>query len=286
LAESNLSHTHMKKYYLFVGVLSLTTFSLLTGCKSNDGAAMPAEDVIKDSAKSSTVTNLDLLMTKIPAPSEISKELSKEGVQLNKAMLNPPDKGSSYSGTFQQAVNMGIFGADLGYLASYNQMQDATAYMAQVAKLAAAIGITSAYDQKLMDQFKSATTNKDSIDIVIQTAFDRAQKELYSNKRASTSTLIFSGGWIEGLYIATSLVKDEKNDKNADLYGKIWNHLYAFSYLQKALQDYKSNADCAKMLDTLQPLFDAAAKLNDGGLALKDIQSIQATVTAIRSKLI
>jgi len=286
LAKSNLSHTHMKKSYLFVSVLSLTTISLLTGCKSNDGPAMPAEEVIKDSAKSTTVTNLDLLITKIPAPSAISKELSKEGVQLNKSILNPADKGSSYSGTYQQAVNMGIYGADLGYLASYNQMQDATAYMAQVAKLAAALGITSAYDQKLMDQFKSATTNKDSIDIVIQTAFDRAQKELYSNKRASTSTLIFSGGWVEGLYIATNLIKDEKNAKNGDLYNRVWDHLNAFSYLQKALQDYKSNADCAKMLETLQPLFDAGTKLSDGGLTLKDIQNIQATVTGIRSKLI
>jgi hypothetical protein len=277
----------MKKNSLFLSTLTVATIMGLASCKSNDGPAMPAEEVIKDSAKAVTVTNLDLLLTNIPSPSDISKELAKEGVQLNKGILNTPDKGSSYSGTFQQAVNMGIYGADMGYVASYGQMQDATAYIVQVAKLAGALGVTSAYDQKLMDQFKTATTNKDSLSVVIQAAFDRAQKELYSNKRAATSTLIFSGGWIEGLYIATNMVKDEKNDKNKELYGKIWSHVFAFSYLQKTLTDYKaSNPDCANMLNMLQPLFDASSKLSDGGLSLKDVQNLQQTVTAIRAKLI
>ncbi|HTA82522.1 MAG TPA: hypothetical protein VK783_06310 [Bacteroidia bacterium] len=276
----------MKKNYLILSSLSLAFIIGMTSCKSHDAPAMPTEDVIKDSAKATTVTNLGLLMTNIPSPTDLAKELSKEGVQYNKSLLNSADKGSSYSGTYQQAVNMGIYGADMGYAASYGQMQDATQYIIQVAKLASALGITSAYDQRLMDQFKTATTNKDSLSIVIQAAFDRAQKELYSNKRASTSTLIFSGGWIEGLYLATSMVKDEKNDKNADLYGRIWSHIYAFSYLQKALTDYQSNADCANMLKTLQPLFDAASKLNDQGLKLSDVQNIQKTVTDIRSKLI
>jgi len=276
----------MKKNSLIFSSLSIAFVIGMTSCKSHDAPAMPADDVIKDSAKATTVTNLGLLMTNIPSPSDLAKELSKEGVQYNKSLLNSADKGSSYSGTYQQAVNMGIYGADMGYAASYNQMQDATQYIIQVAKLASALGITSAYDQKLMDQFKTATSNKDSISVVIQAAFDRAQKELYSNKRAATSTLIFSGGWIEGLYIATNLVKDEKNDKNAAMYSAIWNHIYAFSYLQKALGDYQSNPDCANMLKTLQPLFDAAAKLNAQGLKLSDVQNVQKTVTDIRSKLI
>lgn len=137
-----------------------------------------------------------------------------------------------------------------------------------------------------MNQFHSAVNNKDSINIVVQTAFERAQQELYSSKRASTSTLIFSGGWIEGLYIATSLIKDEKNDKNAGLYSKIWGHIYAFSYLQKALADYQSNPDCANMAKTLQPLFDIASKLTDSGLSLNDVQNINKAVSDIRSKLV
>jgi hypothetical protein len=277
----------MKKNLLVFGSLTLAVMTGVIGCKSNDGPAMPQDEVIKDSTKSGTLSNLNLILSNIPAPSAISKELVKEGIQVNSSILNTPDKASSYSGNFAQAINMGIYGADMGYLASYNQMQQATSYLIQVGKLAQGLGITSAYDQKLMDQFKSATTNKDSIDIVIQTAFDRAQKELYSNKRASTSTIIFAGGWIEGLYIATNLVKDEKNDKNKDLYSRIWSHVYAFSYLQKVLTDYKaSNPDCANLLTQLQPLFDASSKLSDGGLSLNDVQNLKQIVTGIRSKLI
>ncbi|MGP8214766.1 MAG: hypothetical protein ACLQQ4_04305 [Bacteroidia bacterium] len=278
----------MKKNFLFFGALSFVVLGTITSCKNSEGPAMPAEEVIKDSAKATTVTNLNLLMSNIPSPSDLSKELAKEGVQLNKGILNSPDKAGNYTGTYQQAVNMGIYGADMGYVTSYNQMQDASSYIMQVAKLAGALGVTSAYDQTLMTKFKNAVSNKDSLSVVIQTAFDRAQTELYSNKRAATSTLIFAGGWIEGLYIATNLVTDEKNDKNAGMYTKIWSHVYAFSYLQKALADYQaSNTDCANMIKTLQPLFDIASKYSDASaLSLQDIQSIKQAVTDVRNKLI
>jgi hypothetical protein len=276
----------MKKNHFIYTSLSVALLLGITACHHNDAPVMPAEEVIKDSAKASTVNTLGQLMSNIPSPMDISKELSKEGIQLNKSILNSPDKASSYSSTFQQATNMGIYGADMGYEVSYNQMQDALNYIAQVAKLSGALGITSAYDQKLMDSFKSATSNKDSLGIIIQTAFDRANKELYSNKRASTSTLIFAGGWVEGLYIATNLIKDEKNDKNGPMYQKIWDHVYSFSYLKKVLTDYQSNADCANMLKMLQPVFDFAATLNDKGLSLSDVTNLKNMITDIRNKLV
>ena len=77
------------------------------------------------------------------------------------------------------------------------------------------------------------------------------------------------------------MVKDEKNDKNEELYGKIWSHVFAFSYLQKALADFQSNPDCANMSKALQPLFDVASKLNDAGFLSNDINNIKATVTTI-----
>jgi len=277
----------MKRNPLVYSVFALALLAGTTSCKHNEAPALPTQEVIKDSANSATVTTLEQLMSNIPAPMDISKELAKEGVQMNTALLNSPDKASSYSGTLQQAVNMGVYGADMGYVISYNQMQQGMQYMAQVAKLAQGLGITSAYDQKLMDMFKNSSANKDSIALAVQTAFDQAQKELYSNKRAATSSLVFAGGWIEGLYIATNLVKDEKNDKNAAMYQKIWDHVYSFQYIQKVLTGYKaSNADCASMLQTLQPLFDAASQLKDSGLQLKDVQALKDAVTQIRSKLV
>lgn len=249
---------------------------------------MPPDEAIKDSAKNSTVTSLDMLMANIPQPTAITKELSKEGIQMNKSLLNSPDKSSSYSSTFQQGVNMGVYGADLGYLSCYNQMQDVLSYFMQVSKMANGLGITSVFDQHLVDLFKNAAgNNKDTLNALVQTAFERSQKELYSNKRATVGTLIFAGGWIEGLYIATNLVSDEKNDKNRQLYQRIWDHVYAVRYLQQALNDYqKTNADCANMLKMIQPIIDISSSLTNDGFKLKDIQNLKSVVTDIRGKLI
>ncbi len=247
----------------------------------------PPVDTIKDSAKASTVENLDQLMTNIPDPSAISKEMASEGIQINKALLNSPDKASSYTTSFQQAVNMGIYGADMGYLSAYNQLQDVVQYFVQVAKMGNSLGITSTFDQRLIQLIqKDATTNKDTLNALIQTSFDRAQRELYANKKAATGALIFGGGWIEGLYIATNMINGEKNAKNQQLYQRIWDHVYSIRYLQKALADYPNDADCVKMQKLLAPLEAASASLTNAGLSLKDIQNLKTTVTSIRSGLI
>jgi hypothetical protein len=278
----------MKNKALICSSIVCSLLLTLSSCKHHDMAVAPPDEVIKDSAKNSTVTSLDMLMANIPQPTAIGKELSKEGVQLNKALCNSPDKASSYSSTFQQAVNMGVYGADLGYLSCYNQTQDVMQYFAQVAKMGTSLGVGSVFDQHLVDLLgKAANNNKDTLNALVQTAFDRAQKELYSNKRATVGTLIFAGGWVEGLYIATNMVKDEKNGKNDQLYQKIWDELYAIRYLQQALGDYqKTNTDCANMLNIIKPISDASANLSDDGLKLKDVQSIQTMVAEIRGKLI
>jgi hypothetical protein len=277
-----------KSVFPIITIISLASLIGFNSCNNVKVTVAPPDEVIKDSAKNSTVTSLDMLMSNIPSPTAIAKELQKEGVQMNKGLLNSPDKASNYSSTYQQAVNMGIYGADLGYLSSYNQMNDVMGYFAQVAKLGSGLGIASVYDQKVIDLLKSdAGTKKDTVDALVQTCFERAQKELYSNKRATVGTLIFSGGWIEGLYIATNMVTDEKNDKNRQLYQRIWDHVYAIRYLQQALGDYaKTNTDCNNMLNLIKPIGDISASLTNEGLSLKDVQNIKSTVTDIRSKLI
>src|SRR5579872_3494137 len=99
--------SNMKKQVLICSSFICMVLISLTSCKHHDVVVMPADEVIKDSAKNSTVTSLDMLMSNIPQPTTISKELSKEGAQMNKSLLNSPDKSSSYSSTYQQAVNMG-----------------------------------------------------------------------------------------------------------------------------------------------------------------------------------
>jgi len=278
----------MKNKVLICSSIICTLLLTLSSCKHHEEQVAPPDEVIKDSAKNSTVTSLDMLMANIPQPTAIAKELSKEGIQMNKSILNSPDKGSSYSSTFQQAVNMGIYGADLGYLSSYGQTQDVLSYFTQVAKMATGLGIATVFDQHLADLFKNAaSTNKDTMNVLVQAAFERSQKELYSNKRATVGTLIFAGGWIEGLYIAVNMVKDEKNPKNEQLYQRIWDHVYAIRYLQQALADYqKTNPDCANMLKIIQPIGEASANLTNDGLKLADVQSLKTIIADIRNKLI
>lgn len=244
------------------------------------------EEVTTDTLSDEVRTNLNLIRVSIPSPLEVTKLLSKSGYNYNKSILNPSGKSSSYSSKFQAASNLGVYGADLGYVAGYNQTQDVMEYAAQIMKLAKTVGVESAFDQEFG---KNLTENKsDTLMGFIDEAYAKAERNLRSNERVSTSALIIAGGWIEGLYIASGEVSARsQDDKNGELYHNIYNHVYAFKYVIDLLSQYKNNPDCAKMLEelntiqsTIEPYREKTRPTQEDALKIKEI------ILPIRSKIV
>src|SRR6476620_10659875 len=72
----------------------------------------------------------------IPAPLEISVLLKESGKKYNGAILNSPDHLSKYNSNYKRALNLGIYGTDLGYTNIYEQNQDGIKYMGSIKELA------------------------------------------------------------------------------------------------------------------------------------------------------
>jgi hypothetical protein len=185
------------------------------------------EQVTKDTLKDAVVADVSLIRSNIPSPSAISKNFSKAGYPYMKNLLNPASKGSSYSTKFQAAFGMGAYGADMGYIGSYNQNGDAAEYMGQIGKLAQQLKIESAFDPAFIQRMGAA--KGDSINDMLNEAFAKAERNLRSNDRMATAALVITGGWIEGLHIAVDAIGTKPKDaKNSDLYHDIYVHVFAF----------------------------------------------------------
>src|ERR1041385_544953 len=72
----------------------------------------------------------------IPSPLEISVLLKKSGTKYNASILNTPDNKSKYNSNYRKALNLGIYGTDLGYTNIYQQNQDGIKYLAAIKELA------------------------------------------------------------------------------------------------------------------------------------------------------
>ncbi len=277
----------MKKLLCPIAFMFLASFTV-TSC-GNKEEKVDAE-ITTDTASSDVAAELKLLEVSIPSPVEMTNEISKTKLNYNKSLLNSSSKAGSYSTNYQKAANAGIFGADLGYIVSYSQAQDGIEYYNAINKLAKDLGLESVFDEELIKKMGENVDKKDTLLLMLDKAYYKAERNLRSNQRVSIATLISAGAWVEGVYLTTSVLKDKpKDDKNAVLYDRAWKYVASFNHVFALLDHYKKNSDCAKMLEDLKdlrPLVDRANDPNNGVLTEQDIAALHEKVSAARTKLI
>lgn len=240
-----------------------------------------------DTLSSEVRTDMSLIRAGIPSPILLSKQISKAGYSYNKGILNPSSKSGGYSTKFQAAANLGVYGADFGYVAGYGQSQDVLEYVAQVAKLAKTVGVESAFNEEFGKEVTKFIGKEDTLMDVIDEAYGKAERNLKSNDRVAVTALIIAGGWIEGLYMACEVIAGKPRDtKTNNAYRSVYDQVFAYQYVVDLLTQYKKDADCAKMLEELKPL----APIMQGAagnpkLGPDELTKIKAAVAPVRSKI-
>ena len=273
----------LKKSHLLLGSAMLGLIFNSCGHKEEE---VKDEQVTTDTLTSEVRNNLNLIRVSIPSPLDVTKQTSKAGYNYNKSVLNSASKASGYSTKFQAAANLGVYGADLGYVSGYKQSQDVLEYIAQIAKLAKTVGIESAFDQDFGKSLNENAGKEDTLMDIVDEAYAKAERNLRSNDRVSIAAIMIAGGWVEGLYIATEIVTS-KPDAASEICHTIYNHTYAYSYVVELLNIYKKDPDCAKMLETLASA-DAILRgySNNPKIGLNEVTKIKEAITAVRNKIV
>ncbi len=185
----------------------------LTSCTGGKGDE-EKEDMIEtpDTVKSS-VLNVDGELFSVPSPIQTALLIQKSGIAYDKNVLSVSNKVNTFSTDYSRALNLGIYGADLGYVSLYNQTQDALGYLASIKQLTDKLGISAAFDGPTMDRIKKNITNKDSMMVLVGIAYRGSDAYLKENQRTDVSSLILAGGWIEGMHFSTTAYKTKKTDQ-------------------------------------------------------------------------
>jgi hypothetical protein len=176
---------------------------------SNNNQVTNLDDEFKTSGG---LIKLNDRLFSIPAPMQIAKMVKEAGITYNKGLLNPSESVSKYSSTFKQALNLGVYGADLGYLNTYDQLPDAAMYFGVVKVLAKELGILSSINQNLLNRFESNKNNKDSVMSIVSNMYRDADSYLMNNERNEIGIIILAGGWIESLHFLVEISEESKSD--------------------------------------------------------------------------
>ena len=187
----------------------------------------------------------------IPSPIQTALLIQKSGAQYDKSMLNATSKSNSYSTKFQKCLNLGIYGADLGYTTLYDQTQDAISYFNVTNDIASDLGLASAFDKNLLTRFQKNLGNKDSMLVLVSAAYRSSNDFLKNNERNEEAALIIAGGWIETLNFALNVQKSKGND---DVKRRIAEQKNTLNNLISLLSAYQGNEDYVELLQKLNDL--------------------------------
>jgi hypothetical protein len=194
---------------ILAGYMNLTSCS---GCQKTK-QDQPAMDNKKDSMDQARVEQLKKIFFNIPSPVEMASLIKKEGFSYDKKILNKVENVDSYVGEAKQAINLGIYGADLSYASIFDQKQECMKYFAAAKKLASAMSIDGGINDSIVAKLAEQQENRDSILKIVTGAYADLNGYLKENNRVEVSALVISGGWLEALYL--SLTYAEKSNGTA-----------------------------------------------------------------------
>jgi DNA-directed RNA polymerase subunit F len=195
----------MNKIILFFGAWVML---LLSSCEnSNTNQTIDNTDTIVD-----TTENIKSeVIFQVPSPDEFISLLKNSKANF-KANITAPEK-TNFVEPAKQKLNLGVYAADMAYLATFNKFQETVRYFSKVKSMSDQLGITNAIEKSTFDRLENNITNVDSISAITNNSFYNVIDHLQQNDDGLTLAYISTGGWIESMYIAFQLINkfDEKN---------------------------------------------------------------------------
>lgn len=276
---------------------------LLAGCSAGNKSEEQAfADALENTDLEDQVISGEVndILHRIPSPLEISVLLKESGKKYNSAFLNSPDNLSRYNTNYKRALNLGIYGTDLGYTNIYEQRQDGIRYMSSIRDLAVELNIGQFFEMETIGRLVSNSNNLDSLLLITTQNFNSINHYLQTQNRSHLSVLFLTGGWLEALHITCEVAKS--NPGNVQLQEAIGTQKIILDNILHLLSFYKEkDHNMASLLSDLEPLkqsFDnvsittiyrpSSFEVVEGVMVVKDnssstVEITQADIESIRS---
>ena len=203
---------NFRHHFLTLSLIGLLAISCGDG-GSEAGTDTDAAAVEESTTDGSSLLEIEGKLFSIPSPVQTALLIKEVGTDYDASLLNNPSDANKYSTSFKKGINLGIYGADLGYVTIYEQTQDAISYLAAVKSLANDLGVTGAFDMTLLERFEKNVGNKDSLLALVADAFKASDAYLKNNERNDIGALVLAGGWVESVYFSTLTAEQSKNDE-------------------------------------------------------------------------
>lgn len=205
---------------------------------------------VLDSAQSMNTT-INGKIFSIPSPIQMVSLIKDQDDVFNEGLLTDPSLVDNFTTTFKRAINMGVYGADLGYATIYENNTKAVSYLNSVDKLSEELGISGAFDQELVERFIDNGNNQDSMLVIMSEGYRKGDQFLKDNEQHDVASLILTGGWIESMFFAATIFETTSDQEIAD---RIGEQKTALKTIIELLEDFNIEGTYSDLIADLTDL--------------------------------
>src|ERR1700752_126382 len=250
--------TSMKNLFLSkVSLLSLGVTLMLTSCgngnKPEGGEEQMADTTKVDTTEAVSNVSSNEMSYQIPSPKEMFYFIRQVGSKNNKRtdVLNSPDNAKTYGDPKSKAVNFGIYSCDLTYCSIFEIGTEALKYFKVVKQLGDEIGVSTSVKPEMLKRLEKNMGTPDSLVEIADDMYFSSFETLQNGQQGNTLALVVAGGYIEGLYIATNLIKYDKSNPAVE---RIAGEKFTLENIIDFMKKYESDAGVKEVIGKLTEL--------------------------------
>lgn len=220
----------------------------------------------------------------LPSPLETAMLLKSAGAAYQEDLLNPIPNTSKYNTNLKMALNLGIYTTDLSYASLFEQNQATLNYIDAAKKMADGLEILDAIDAQTIQRLQANINNREVIIDIISETLLNSTSFLEDRGLQSTSSVVLVGGWIEGLYIGTSLVPNDADLLKNKLVERIVDQKLSLNIIVSLLESNKENSDVQTVMEDINKLKEIYNKISIEQSEITAVEDPNTNVTTLKSE--
>jgi hypothetical protein len=216
---------------------SVLLFTFIACSRENNGNRGPDEG--DDPGLYSWTAGERDILYHMSLPAQMTRIFEDHDLAFQPELPNPVDSMAGYDTPVSMAANLGIYGADLGYLRAMGQDSATASYMMTIYALSGKLNIPREIYSYLLVNLDDYFNDPDEMAVQIDTIFTSVSRFLKENDQEHLIALMMLGGWTESLYIASQLYI--RSPDNFKLLERIAEQKYSLNYLINSLNHYQDD---------------------------------------------
>ncbi len=262
---------------------SVAVAAVLCSCGQADTSQIEQET--KELAQEETVQEMPERESSsvLPSAFHISGLFKKSGLEFSEGLTNSPSNVEKYNSRVSKLLNFGVYSADLFYCVLNDQNQLSKEYIAKMKKLSEETGMGEIFNtDNLLKRFEANVGNKDSVMEIILQVQEQTDMYVERSNEEHTAMVIFSGAWIEGMYVG---ITSYGSNKNEELGKRLSEQAYMLEPIIRGLTIYPGQSEelttFVSGLTELNQLFISSENYSEGAFQFDENSLTEAELNAL-----